>query len=185
MQEYSALGIAFDRHCHKSSPRELDESRLVSSAVVFYALSSFFLVSLVSHPFGILFAALLVFPRRTLLQQIAAPGQIYRYTEQPSPPGFLFTHDEDFFARRRRKYSRPRQSVSRSIGRSIDRSIEINRTCSSVRAFSYGEINMEKEQCTAQETLPTMYGIMIAFLTCLVGYALWVSVVTRCNSFCS
>lgn len=36
---------------------------------------------------------------------------------------------------------------------------------------------MEKGQCI-QDTLPTMYGIMIAFLTCLVGYALWVSVVT-------
>jgi len=35
---------------------------------------------------------------------------------------------------------------------------------------------MEKGQC-AQDTLSTMYGIMIAFLTCLVGYALWVSVV--------
>lgn len=33
---------------------------------------------------------------------------------------------------------------------------------------------MEKGQCV-QDTLPTMYGIMIAFLTCLVGYALWVS----------
>jgi len=37
---------------------------------------------------------------------------------------------------------------------------------------------MEKGQC-AQDTLPTMYGIMIAFLTCLVGYALWVSVVYK------
>lgn len=35
---------------------------------------------------------------------------------------------------------------------------------------------MEKGQCV-QDTLPTMYGIMIAFVTCLVGYALWVSVV--------
>lgn len=35
---------------------------------------------------------------------------------------------------------------------------------------------MEKEQCV-QDTLPTMYGIMIAFLTCLIGYALWVSVI--------
>jgi len=34
---------------------------------------------------------------------------------------------------------------------------------------------MEKGQCV-QDTLPMMYGIMIAFLTCLVGYALWVSV---------
>lgn len=38
---------------------------------------------------------------------------------------------------------------------------------------------MEKGQCAAQDTLPTMYGIMIAFLTCLVGYALWVSVIIR------
>lgn len=33
---------------------------------------------------------------------------------------------------------------------------------------------MEKGE-NVQDTLPTMYGIMIAFLTCLVGYALWVS----------
>lgn len=37
---------------------------------------------------------------------------------------------------------------------------------------------MERGQCV-QDTLPAMYGIMIAFLTCLVGYALWVSKLLR------
>lgn len=35
---------------------------------------------------------------------------------------------------------------------------------------------MEKGQYV-QDTLPTIYGIIIAFLTCLIGYALWVSVI--------
>lgn len=122
MQEYSALGIAFDRHCHKS-PRELDESRLVSSAVVFYALSSFFLLSLVSHPFGILFAALLVFPRRTLLQQIAAPGQIYRYTEHPShPASYLLTTKTSLRDDEGNIRDRGNRLVDRSVARSIDQS---------------------------------------------------------------
>lgn len=30
---------------------------------------------------------------------------------------------------------------------------------------------------SGEETLPTVYGIMIAFLTCVVGYVLWVSVI--------
>lgn len=34
---------------------------------------------------------------------------------------------------------------------------------------------MEKGESN-EETLPTVYGIMIAFLTCVVGYVLWVSV---------
>lgn len=34
---------------------------------------------------------------------------------------------------------------------------------------------MEEEE-SSEETLPTVYGIMIAFLTCVVGYVLWVSV---------
>lgn len=34
---------------------------------------------------------------------------------------------------------------------------------------------MEKGE-SSEETLPTVYGIMIAFLTCVVGYVLWVSV---------
>lgn len=36
---------------------------------------------------------------------------------------------------------------------------------------------MEKGE-SSEETLPTVYGIMIAFLTCVVGYVLWVSVTT-------
>lgn len=54
--------------------------------------------------------------------------------------------------------------------------IEINATYLRVLCF-VEKISMEKGQCI-QDTLPTMYGIVIAFLTCLVGYALWVSVVT-------
>lgn len=39
---------------------------------------------------------------------------------------------------------------------------------------------MEKGE-SSEETLPTVYGIMIAFLTCVVGYILWVSVTTVAN----
>lgn len=39
---------------------------------------------------------------------------------------------------------------------------------------------MEKGQSN-EETLPTVYGIMIAFLTCVVGYVLWVSVTIATN----
>lgn len=38
---------------------------------------------------------------------------------------------------------------------------------------------MEKGE-SSEETLPTVYGIMIAFLTCVVGYVLWVSF-TMCD----
>lgn len=36
---------------------------------------------------------------------------------------------------------------------------------------------------SSEETLPTVYGIMIAFLTCVVGYILWVSVTTGRYNF--
>lgn len=39
---------------------------------------------------------------------------------------------------------------------------------------------MEKGESN-EETLPTVYGIMIAFLTCVVGYVLWVSVTIATN----
>lgn len=39
---------------------------------------------------------------------------------------------------------------------------------------------MEKGE-SSEETLPTVYGIMIAFLTCVVGYILWVSVTIVAN----
>lgn len=56
--------------------------------------------------------------------------------------------------------------------KTIDRSKLIRRIV--LILWTLEEINMEKGQCV-QDTLPAMYGIMIAFLTCLVGYALWVS----------
>lgn len=41
---------------------------------------------------------------------------------------------------------------------------------------------MEKGE-SSEETLPTVYGIMIAFLTCVVGYVLWVSVIATNITF--
>lgn len=41
-----------------------------------------------------------------------------------------------------------------------------------------GELRNMEKGVSSEETLPTVYGIMIAFLTCVVGYILWVSVTT-------
>lgn len=41
-----------------------------------------------------------------------------------------------------------------------------------------GELRNMEKGVSSEETLPTVYGIMIAFLTCVVGYILWVSITT-------
>jgi hypothetical protein len=76
---------------------------------------------------------------------------IHSLGEQRPTPGFLFARSE-----------------CSSRTKEIDRS-------KLTRRVSLRAINMERGECV-QDTLPTMYGIIIAFLTCLVGYALWVSV---------